>query len=148
MLVLLIAKTIRVMMDHWLIAWVGRKCGLTTRACLQLCICRVCVGSLLFSVARTLPFMETTRRMRGQMAEKVLGSPQPLFDQGGRIVNRLSKDQAQVDKLLRVIAQLITDILIGCRPGLGCHHHASHALVPLRTCTPISASSSHNCPTW
>ncbi|KAI5066080.1 hypothetical protein GOP47_0018704 [Adiantum capillus-veneris] len=109
-IVFLFGQVVRVMVDYWLRVWTDQKYQLRENIYIAVYSSFV-IGATILSLSRALLYMlaaiSAATRMHGQMAERVLRSPQLFFDQNitGRILNRFSKDQALVDETLPTTAQ-------------------------------------------
>lgn len=113
----MVAQTLRVMVDYWIRIWTDGKYHLKPELYL-VAYASFAIGTTVFCFARALVFthaaMTAATNLHRQMAEGVFRSPQLFFDQNvaGRILNRFGKDQATVDEMFPVQAQITFEFVL------------------------------------
>ncbi|KAH7302235.1 hypothetical protein KP509_23G061900 [Ceratopteris richardii] len=109
----------RVILTYWLAVWVDNVFHFQLGFYAGIYAC-IIAGATLFSASRAYVYSYTTcvaaNTLHREMTNGIFYSPLLFFQQNfsGRVLNRLSKDQASIDELLPITAQNMLENIVGC----------------------------------
>lgn len=119
MAIFLLTQAARLLVSYWVAIWSDDQYDLKLRVYVGSYAC-ILFGASVLSLTRAFMFSHVTNQsakiLHSKMVASILHSPLQFFEENpsGRILNRLSKDQAIVDELLPNSAQSMLESLVGC----------------------------------